>query len=207
MPPRTDLALFLDCEMTGNGLLDEIIEIGCSLRETESWSEVDFFTSLVQPSAEAWDRLLDNTVVSDMHTKNGLIDDLDNAAVMGIGYLSAPHIDELVEEWLDTHLKGNKTHIPIGGSGVSHFDRPYLRREFPKLDARCTFWAYDSGNHRRSFRLAGRPWVLNSTNAQKTHRALDDARQHAEEWRYALTALRTGFDPEVMSQFETTMDY
>lgn len=205
MAPRTDLALFLDLETTGNGEEDEIIEVGCSLVETADWTEVGFYSHLVVPSPAAWDRMIANDVVHKMHESNGLIRDL--MAVDVPGAYSAEAIDRDVEQWLDIFLKGETRHIPYGGSGVEHFDRPYIRRQMPRLNKRITFWAYDAGTHRRTFRLAGRPWLNGKTSADKTHRALADARFHAAEWRYAITAIRSGFDPKAMQEFATTMDF
>lgn len=208
--PRKDLALFLDCEMTDNSDEGEIIEVGCSMRETDDWTEVGYYRQLVVPSTtgSGWERMLSNDVVRNMHTVNGLIADLEWE--MSYGTPAAKTIDVVdrdLEQWLDTFLEGDKTHIPYGGSGVAHFDRPYIKRQMPRLNKRITFWAYDSGNDRRKFRLAGRPWLASATSDLKTHRALDDARMHAEEWRYSLIAIKTAFDPEVMAQFETTHDF
>lgn len=204
MAPRADLAVFMDFEMTGNKEDDEIIEAGCSMRETQGWTEVGYYSHVVIPSTESWDRMMEtNEVVRSMHQKNGLIDDIINASAVS----TIENIDRDMEQWLDIYLKGDTTHIAAGGSGLSHFDRPYMKRFLPRFNKRLTFYAYDSGDHRRSFRLSGRPWILNSTNDLKTHRALDDARQHAEEWRYVLACLKNGFYPETMKQFELTFDF
>lgn len=205
MPPRTDLALILDLECTGNGKEDEIIEIGCSMLETATWTEVGFYGHLIVPSTASWDRMMANKVVREMHEVNGLIKDIVDYGAPDVA--TAANIDRDVEQWLEHFVGKDTTHIPYGGSGIEHFDRPFIEREMPRLNKRITFWAYDTGNHRRAFRLAGRPWLTEATSAVKTHRALDDARMHASEWRYVMTALRTGFDSVAMKEFDTTMDF
>ena len=204
MPPRTDIALFLDLETTGNLDDDEIIEVGCSLIETANWTERSSFSAVVVPSVAAWDRMVGNPVVFAMHTKNGLISDLIGP-YDGPPEVTIDTIDALLDLWLDEHAGTDGTHIPLGGSGVSHFDRKYMKRDLPRLNKRLTFWAWDAGDLRRAFRLAGRPWLVG--NSSKSHRALDDARFHAAEWHYGVEAIRTGFDPEVMAAFETTVDF
>lgn len=186
--PRNDLILFLDCEMTGNifdpthGVFDdELVEIGVSALIEPTWKEVDSFTAVIQPSKAAYDRMLAHPVVGPMLTDNGLVADID----AGLG--QHPEIvDARLVAWLDgrSNSKNKKSHTPFGGSGVAHFDRKYIDYYLPRFSARITFWEYDVGGYRRLWNLAGAPWT--DAYEAKTHRALDDARAHAEEFRYAL---------------------
>lgn len=88
--------------------------------------------------------------------------------------------DALIGKWLDQFSEDN-THIPYGGSGVSHFDRQYINRDLPRLGRRLTFWALDVGCVRRIFALQG---ASTASIDAKTHRALDDALVHADELRF-----------------------
>ena len=83
--------------------------------------------------------------------------------------------------WLKEFVGTDTTHIPYGGSGVLHFDRRFIDYFMPTFSKRVTHWAYDVGVLRRTFIKAG---VKYADMSGKTHRALDDARVHAEEWRY-----------------------
>lgn len=186
MAPRTDLILFLDTETTGVEVpQDEIIEIGLSLVSTEAgYPEVDSFTSIIIPKDSAWERMMKNDVVRKMHQSNGLLDELtkpDNYV------FSLSDVERDVIAWLDTHLNGDTTHIPYGGSGVLHFDRRFIDYFMPRFSKRLSHWAFDVGVMRRMFIKAGAPYA--SIDA-KTHRALDDARVHAEEFRWYQKFIR-----------------
>lgn len=201
MPPRDDLILFLDLETTGTDVpKDEIIEVGMSLVSTEEgYPEVASFSSIVLPSDAALIRLMDKKVVREMHQANGLLDEIIEVRdrISGVttpdgyegstfyrdyGRYTQKGVESEVQLWLNTSPVGiDTTHIPLGGSGVLHFDRRFIKHFMPRLDARLTHWAYDVGVLRRSFIKAG---VKYASMDAKTHRALDDARVHAEEWRW-----------------------
>jgi oligoribonuclease len=191
MPPREDVILFLDLETTGvDESKDEIIEIGLSLVETtEGFPEKAALSIVVQPGGLAFSRMMANKVVREMHEANGLLD------VIGAGsaWRDIATVDDTAVRWLDV-VAGNDgsegrepTHIPLGGSGVLHFDRKFIRKYMPKLDKRLTYWAHDVGVLRRSFIQAGAPYA---SMEGKTHRALDDARVHADEFRWYQTFIK-----------------
>lgn len=173
--PQSNLALILDTETTGNKDEDELIEIGMVMLDVPSLNELGRFTAVVQPNPEAFKRLVDNDVVRKMHEVNGLLQDLKD----GIGQ-HPDVVDARIQSWL-LQYTSERSHIPYGGSGVSHFDRQYIRKSLPRLDKRITFWALDVGAVRRIFALKGASTM--SIDA-KTHRALDDALVHAAELRF-----------------------
>lgn len=199
--PREDLVLFLDLETTGSDKsLDEIIEIGVIALDAtkDDVPEIASFSSIVMPTPKAMHRMLQKKVVREMHEKNGLLDDL---------YAALDDMDEHHDQfpqfhpsmvavklygWLKDVAGEDTEHIPYGGSGVSHFDRPFIDKTFPAFGNRLTYWAHDVGPIRRAFRKAGGVgWPReNEEDQSKTHRALDDARFHAEEWRFALKVFR-----------------
>ena len=184
MPPREDLILFLDLETTGtNEEKDNIIEIGLSMidaTKAPEYPELDAINLIVKPTDDALRRLIDKDVVFEMHQKSGLYDYLRNPEL-------AHHVNSLEDAefkaiaFLDRFVAGDTSHIPLGGSGVLHFDRKFIKRWLPKFDKRLTYWAYDMGVFRRSFQKAG---VAPYSQEAKTHRALDDARVHADEFRF-----------------------
>lgn len=193
MPPRDDLILFLDLETTGTDVPeDNIIEVGLSLLSAdEGYPEVAAFSSIVMPSKDAFDRLMRKRVVREMHKANGLLDELLELRDDETGYNEAANyglgqVAKNIDDWL-TANGGDSNHIPLGGSGVTHFDRKFIKAFMPGLDARLTHWAYDVGVMRRMFIKAGVPFA--SIDA-KTHRALDDARVHAEEFRFYQSFIR-----------------
>jgi oligoribonuclease (3'-5' exoribonuclease) len=169
------LALILDTETTGNEADDELIEIGMVMLSVPSLAELGRFSIVVEPTPEAFSRLVHKDVVRKMHEQNGLLRDI----IDGKG-VSPEIADFRISNWLDTFSR-ERAHIPYGGSGVSHFDRQYIRKALPTLDRRITFWAYDVGAVRRVFAIGG---ALTHSIDAKTHRALDDALVHADELRF-----------------------
>lgn len=181
--PQADLALILDIETTGNRDESELIEIGMVMLAVPSLNEIGRLNVIVEPSPEQFSAMMANDVVRAMHEKNGLIADI----VAGKG-LSKEQADLTINRWLDQFTDSPRTHIPYGGSGVSHFDRKYIDWYLPRLGRRLTYWALDVGSVRRIFALQGGSWLkIDGGEAYdaKTHRAIDDAVVHAEELRFA----------------------
>lgn len=187
--PRNDIILWLDLET--NGASDEavILEVGCVLTDSTPQLNVltEFSTVVAWPFREddVFDLLpypeMESPKVLAMHTKNNLLLELRHDTV-------APDIKEaekMLIRWLRDTGYSNGEHIPLAGSGVGHFDRKFIHRDWPRFDSMLSYWVYDVGVIRRSLRLAGIE-LPQGDQSNKTHRALDDARQHAEEMRVYL---------------------
>ncbi len=188
MSPREDIILFLDLETTGTDVPnDNIIEIGLSLISTDvesGYPEIGSFSEVILPSDTAFVRMMDKKVVREMHQTNGLLDEIISLREeRGSDYYNhtPTNVENGVLAWLNKFTGADTTHIPLGGSGVTHFDRRFIKAFMPRLDARLTHWAYDMGVFRRMFLKAG---VAPYSQDGKTHRALDDARVHADEFRH-----------------------
>lgn len=177
MPISDKYILYLDLETTGNKLDDEVIELGIVCLDSKTFEELGFFQAVVNPSQKAMHNLTGNSIVKNMHTVNGLLADIED----GEG-VSAYECDILVNDWIN-QFHDKTDHIPYGGSGVLHFDRQYINKDLPKFSKRITYWAYDAAVLRRVWKLVGAETMpFNEDN--KTHRALDDARLHADELRF-----------------------
>lgn len=193
MAPRDDIILWLDLETSGSELETSVIlEVGiCITDQTPQLNELATFTTIIQhphgsDEAATNEDVLNafpypmnmDKVVLDMHTKNGLLKDIEFDKV-------APDIREaekMIVRFLRDNGWSNGNHIPLAGSGVSHFDRQFIRRDWPMFNRMLSYWAYDVGSVRRSLRLAGIE-LPSGDQSTKSHRALDDARQHADEMR------------------------
>lgn len=187
--PRTDVILFLDLEMTGNTDDDEVVEVGLVLT-TREFDVIDDWERIIAPSDWGMQRIRSNSVVNDMHTKSGLLAEL---VAIPPRYSSGPPVlfgvDEEICTWLDK-ASGTKTeHIPFAGSGVCHFDRKFIHRDFPLFDKRLTYWPYDVGVLRRSWQLAGLPTATRPADLVG-HRALHDAYAAVSEYREYVRQLR-----------------
>lgn len=193
MPPRTDFVLFLDLEATGSKDEDEIVEVGIVLLETQKWQEVASYTHVVEPTQAGYQRMMDSDKVRGMHEESGLLDDIIHYKMNLPGLATIGAIDTDVVEFLNKVIGKNTTHIPYGGSGVSWYDRKFIKRDMPKFDKRITHFALDVGPPKRMWKLAHVPWLV-SEEADKTHRALEDARFHADEFRFVLRDLQEGWE-------------
>ena len=171
--------LWLDLECTGSGDDEDILEIGVAMTNKEL--DVLDTRQIVLPMMP--DKLENmSEVVVKMHTQNGLISDS-----MQIGFykndmdkdMNLAQIDEELSRWVRSFAGGD--HVPLAGSGVSHYDRKYIRRDLPLFDKRLTYWTFDVGVLRRTSEMFGITWP--EFHFTKTHRALDDALQHLEEFK------------------------
>lgn len=169
--------VFLDLETTG---LDEatgvILELGmCVLEETSPFTCLAEFTRLVRPTESLPEM---TAVVRTMHEENGLLKDLDSAR------MDCRAVEAAACEFLQPHGK----RLLLAGSGVSYFDRRWLIAHMPKLEAMFQYVNLDVGVVRRALQIAGRSDLVASGQFVNgplgvAHRALDDALDHAAEFR------------------------
>lgn len=175
-----DRILWLDLETSGSADDSDILEVGVVLSDMEC-NEIDSLSLLVHPTS---DHVMMDPIVFEMHTKNGLLADLNEKPTMTVA-----GAEQALLNFLTGHGIRRKDRIPLAGSGVSHFDRRYIRRDWPAFDKRLTYWAFDVGVVRRTMRLAGVP--IEPPSDGLSHRAVEDAREHMNEYRLYLTMIAT----------------
>jgi oligoribonuclease (3'-5' exoribonuclease) len=181
--PRNDIILFCDLETTGvDRDLDDIIEVGISVVTWPAFEEVFAKSYLVTPTRAAFERMQRKDEVREMHRQNGLALEVEYILDSGADYSPAT-VDAAIDADLSQFGSRGSAHIPVGGSGFSHFDRPFIRKSLPLFDSRISYWCYDVGVLRRMFILAG---AVHADDSGKTHRALDDARVHAQEFKFYM---------------------
>lgn len=171
-PEESPYICWIDLELDGNRETSHLLNIGAVMtdRDFNELSSMNI-TCYMDP---AWVKDMEPVVV-DMHTKNGL---LKEALLSHTNRLEA---DRMMVEWIRQYTKSS--HIPLGGSGVSHFDRQYIKRDLPEFNRYLSYWHYDVGVMRRFFMLFGLDISPMDTRDDKTHRAIDDIRAHIEEAR------------------------
>lgn len=184
-PEDSPYICWIDLETDGNQDTNTIIEIGAVMTDREM-NELDF-KQIVLYFDRAWRGMLD-PVVLDMHTKNGLLNECDESEIL------PSDADDMMVAWIKQFTKGG--HIPLAGSGVSHFDRRFIERELPKLIKYLTYWHYDVGTFRRMLKLFEIPLTYEyAAKDGLTHRGLDDIRAHIEESKSYRDQLRAYFFP------------
>lgn len=198
-PADAPYVVWLDLETTGNRDDDKIIEIGAAVTDRDL-NIIDNFETTVWPfpdmrkgTTEFREKLLAETiipgtdpVVQRMHTVSGLWRDVARDGI------ALPTADAELARFV-RRFSPDGDHLPLAGSGVSHFDRRYIRAQLPQSERRFAYWHYDIGVVRRFMSW----WGIDapaSVAAKEgiTHRALDDVHAHiaeAKAWRRRL-ALR-----------------
>lgn len=194
--------LWLDLETEGSDLDggDRILEIGAVV------TDPDLVTlgSFVRPIWNGDVRIRDRDV-TEMHTGSGLLNDV---AVHGIPLGQA---EEEMIDWLrfgpedrdpadrdSGYLVNGK--IVLAGSGVSHFDRRFIRRYIPHLEHRLHYWHIDIGVVRRFMRdIVGIPDP--SVEQDKPHRAIADTMLAIGEARAWTTLLGGRLSSDEQVQF------
>lgn len=147
-----------------------------------------YYSSVVRFDTEgvkqaAIERIKNNPVVHAMHTANGLLESIEADEGKPAG---------LIDQEVRTILKGighKRKAFMIAGSGVGHFDRRFIKRQMPQIEAMLDHPAFDIG----VFRRMAQAWGVDMPDFQtiKTHRALDDLRAHLQEaaWDRAFMRL------------------
>ena len=185
-PEDSPYICWVDLECTGNRPEDQIIEIGAVMTDRDL-NELSAKQIVVKALLSTEKVLEIDPFVLEMHTKNGLWIDCALSEVL------APDADAQMVEWIKQYTKGD--HIPLAGSGVSHYDRDYIEKDLPKFNRYLSYWAYDTGVIRRTLKLFGIDASFADTTDDKTHRALDDIKAHVEEMRrykQLFTAMLSG---------------
>jgi oligoribonuclease len=179
---------WLDLETTGTDEHDDdVIEVGIVITD-DKLIEIDAAQWIVAPRTRSIEDAIRQAspTVQEMHEKNGLWKDLIN------GHGADPvDVEARIVRWFK-QTTGSTKHLGLAGSGVAHFDRRFLITQFPALDRRLTYWSLDVGIVRRALWFTGRDDLVPTSGdgATKTHRALDDARQHLDEFRVYAALLQ-----------------
>lgn len=177
-----------DLETTGTDeKLDPILEVAWIITERFApWAELSHGSLVVDPNCVGlvdWrDRM--NDYVLGMHTDNGLLADIEAGPMFSIHDAQDAIISQL-------SLHGSKKDFLLAGSGVSHFDHRMIAAQMPRVEKWLQYPNHDVGNIRRALEmLKGGPQFADAvygsniaTTGGVQHRAMDDIRDHLNEWR------------------------
>jgi len=169
-----DKLLWVDLETSGaDYAYSNILEVGAAITDYD-FNIIDTFQCLVQPLSLAVLNTM-SPVVTEMHKVNGLSDEITRK-YNEIPYKSV--VDKNLVKWVVDYAGSEQ--VPLAGSGVLHFDRNFIRRDFPRFDKHLTYWGYDVGVVRRVLRdFVGSKLV--EEHHEPAHRALDDVLSHINE--------------------------
>lgn len=186
--------LWLDIETTGDDRSkDSVLEIACFITTRETLQRVsgdNGFRVLIYPDTNRdWIlRIYENEAVAKMHSQSNLINDVLNNGLSPL--IAWSRFDDYVKNsWA---IKEGYT-LAVAGSGVGHFDRPFLTDYFQKLGGGSNrffdpkyfeYWSLDIGPIRRMLRDDCGQHLDISRFRDLQHRAMSDAENHLEEYRY-----------------------
>ena len=176
---HTDRIVWIDCEMTGLDLEnDALIEVAALVTDFELNQLGDGVDVVIKPEPAALEQLGD--FVRDMHTRSGLLGELDEG-------VSMEEAQALVLEYVMQHAP-EAGKAPLGGNTVST-DRGFLERDMPQLAGHLHYRTIDVS----SIKELSRRWYprayFNAPAKHGGHRALADIRESIAELRYYREAV------------------
>lgn len=178
-----DELVWIDCEMTGLDLgSDKLIEIAALVTDADLNILGDGVDVVIHADDAALSSMIE--VVTEMHTRSGLIDEVKASAV------DLATAEAMVLDYVGMHVKQPKT-APLAGNSIAT-DRAFLARDMPALDSFLHYRMIDVS----SIKELCRRWYPRIYFGQPVkglnHRALADIQESIRELRYYR---RTAFVP------------
>ena len=176
---ESDRIVWIDCEMTGLSLIsDALIEVAALVTDFELHQLGDGVDVVIRPPAEALEQM--DPFVRDMHTKSGLLEQLDAGMSME---QAQEQVLAYIREWAPEPRRA-----PLGGNTVGT-DRGFLARDMAELEAHLHYRIIDVS----SIKELSRRWYprayFNAPQKSGGHRALADIRESIAELRYYREAV------------------
>jgi oligoribonuclease len=178
-----DELVWIDCEMTGLDLRsDKLIEIAVLVTDADLNILGDGVDVVIHADDAAVSSMID--VVTEMHTRSGLIEEV-RASTVDLAAAETMALDYIRE-----HVKQAKT-APLAGNSIAT-DRGFIARDMPALDSYLHYRMVDVS----SIKELCRRWYPRIYYGQPAkglaHRALADIHESIRELRYYR---RTAFVP------------
>ena len=174
-----DRMVWIDCEMTGLSLSDDaLIEVAALVTDSELNVLGEGVDIVIRPPAEALAAMPE--VVREMHTKSGLLAELDEGTTLA-------DAEQRVLAYVREHVP-EPGRAPLCGNSVGT-DRGFLMRDMPELEAHLHYRIVDVS----SIKELARRWYprayYNSPQKRGSHRALADIQESIAELRYYREAV------------------
>ena len=171
--------VWIDCEMTGLDIVnDALVEVAAVVTDAELNVLGDGVNVVIAPPAEAVEQM--DPFVVDMHTKSGLILELDGGMTMAAAQAL---VLDYVRTWVPEAGKA-----PLAGNTVG-MDKSFLDRDMPELMGHLHYRVIDVS----SIKELARRWYpriyFNSPEKNGGHRALADILESIDELRYYRAAM------------------
>ena len=171
--------VWIDCEMTGLDLeRDALIEVAALVTDFDLNILGDGVDVVIKPPAAALEQMDD--FVRDMHTKSGLLAELDDGVTL-------EEAEKAVLDYVREHCPDG-SRPPLAGNTVGT-DRAFIARDMPDLEQFLHYRIVDVS----SIKELSRRWFprayYNAPAKNGNHRALADIQESIEELRYYREAV------------------
>jgi len=176
---------WLDIETTGlEPERDEILEVGIVITTPDLEIVAEISQVVGYPSFVIRDALGDNEFVKEMHTKSGLLAEVEKEEQ----WLS--DVEQLMVEFSRSQVPYKK--VPLAGSTIS-FDRSFLRLHMPELNDYFHYRSIDVSSIRELAKL----WFpeLPEPPKSEAHRSLEDIHASIKLLKYYKENI---FDPAAL---------
>ncbi|WP_422746123.1 oligoribonuclease [Mycobacterium sp. WMMD1722] len=167
--------VWIDCEMTGLDLgSDLLIEIAVLVTD----ADLNILGEGLDVVIHAPDEALDNMVpvVTDMHTRSGLINEVKASTV------DVATAEEMVLDYIRGHVKQAKT-APLAGNSIAT-DRGFIARDMAKLDDYLHYRMIDVSSIKELCRRWYPRIYFGQPEKGLAHRALADIHESIRELKY-----------------------
>ncbi|MHA0288224.1 oligoribonuclease [Mycobacterium sp. C3-094] len=170
-----DELVWIDCEMTGLDLgSDRLIEIAVLVTDSELNILGDGIDVVIHAEEDALTSMVD--VVTQMHTKSGLIDEVRTSTI------DLATAETMALDYIREHVKQAKT-APLCGNSIAT-DRGFLARDMPKLDDYLHYRMIDVSSIKELCRRWYPRIYFGQPEKGLTHRALADIHESIRELKY-----------------------
>jgi oligoribonuclease len=178
-----DELVWIDCEMTGLDLRsDKLIEIAALVTDGELNVLGDGIDVVIHADDAALSSMIE--VVTDMHARSGLIDEVRASTI------DVATAETMVLDYIREHVKQPRT-APLAGNSIAT-DRGFIARDMPALDSFLHYRMIDVS----TIKELCRRWYPRIYYGQPTkglaHRALADIQESIRELQFYR---RTAFVP------------
>lgn len=182
--PKT--ILWLDFETTGLHPADDILEVAAILTDNDL-IELGRFHRVIRP--EALDILQLDPIVSEMHTKNGLIGEVVALDLCYENTLRGVGGD--LAAWLRNKHGLGRGDVRLAGAGVSHFDHDLIKRNLRQVAGLFHYATIDVSVIRRFIEDVVGDTSLLPTLPDGNHRAMTDVENALAEAMHYRSLLDT----------------
>ena len=170
-----DELVWIDCEMTGLDLgRDRLIEIAALVTDSDLNVLGDGVDVVIHTDEDALTGMIE--VVTEMHTRSGLIDEVRASAV------DLAQAEAMVLDYVRTHVPQAKT-APLAGNSIAT-DRGFIARDMPALDDYLHYRMIDVSSIKELCRRWYPRIYFGQPEKGLAHRALADIHESIRELQF-----------------------